>query len=291
VLVLAAADFCVDVWAVSDDPAGVAFRLSPIRVALWDKYGGSSSSGWTRWMLEQYEFPHEVVYPQALDEGNLAARYDVIILTDEALQQGTDIGIPAELVPPQYRKMLGTITMDRTVPRLKQFVDAGGTLLLIGDATGIAERLGVPVTNALMAAGPGTARPLPQSEFYIPGSLLRVRVDNASPIAYGLDREADVFFDVSPVFRLQPGAAARGVRRVAWYDSPAPLRSGWAWGQRYLEDGAAVIDAPVGKGRVVLCGPEINYRAQPHGTFKFLFNAIQYARAVPARPGGRASAP
>jgi hypothetical protein len=86
--------------------------------------------------------------------------------------------------------------------------------------------------------------------------------------------QADVYFDNSPVFRLGPDAVARGVTPIAWFDSPAPLRSGWPWGEHYLDGGIAIAEARVGKGRVVLSGPEITFRAQPHGTFKFLFNAL-----------------
>ena len=88
-----------------------------------------------------------------------------------------------------------------------------------------------------------------------------------------------MFFDDSPVFALGPQAAAAGVTRIAWFDSKTPLRSGWAWGQNYLEGGAAAIESKIGKGRVLLFGPEILQRAQPHGTFKFLFNAIQLGGA------------
>jgi hypothetical protein len=124
---------------------------------------------------------------------------------------------------------------------------------------------------------------LTRDQFYIPGSLLRVRVDNTSPLGYGFEPEVDVFFDRSPVFRLHADAGTKNVHRVAWYGSATPLRSGWAWGQRYLDGGVAVVDAPLGRGRVLLFGPEITFRAQSHGTFKFLFNAIYYGRAVSAR--------
>ena len=113
----------------------------------------------------------------------------------------------------------------------------------------------------------------------MPGSVLRVAVDNTLPLGYGFESEVDVFFDDSPVFRLDARAAG-GARRVAWYPNAAPLRSGWALGQRYLNGGAAVIDAPLGRGRVLVFGPEITYRAQSHGTFKFLFNGIYYPKAV-----------
>jgi len=104
--------------------------------------------------------------------------------------------------------------------------------------------------------------------------LLQARLDTSSPLGYGMPERADFFFENSPAFRVQPGA-----NRIAWYDSAAPLRSGWAWGQERLENTAAVAEATVGKGRLVLYGPEILFRSQPHGTYKLLFNGIFYARA------------
>ena len=133
----------------------------------------------------------------------------------------------------------------------------------------------MPIKNALVERGPtGTERPLPQEKYYIPGSILEARLDTSNPLAQGIGERAMVFFDESPAFRLLPEAALKGVRPVAWYDTAAPLRSGWAWGQQYLEQAVAVVDASVGKGRVVLFGPEVNWRAQPHGTFKLLFNGV-----------------
>jgi len=88
-----------------------------------------------------------------------------------------------------------------------------------------------------------------------------------------------VFFDMSPSFALEPNAPLRGMRAVAWYDSAQPLRSGWAWGQHYLEGTVAAAAAPVGKGKTILFGPEVTFRGQPHGTFKLLFNAVYYGPA------------
>ena len=104
-------------------------------------------------------------------------------------------------------------------------------------------------------------------------------------MAYGLERQVDVFYDNSPVLEIKPDAALRGVKPVAWFDTKSPLRSGWAWGQHYLEGGGAALEAALGKGKVLLFGPEITFRAQPHGTFKFLFNSIFYGGAQPV-PGG-----
>jgi hypothetical protein len=110
-----------------------------------------------------------------------------------------------------------------------------------------------------------------------------VRVDNANPLAYGIGEKLDVFFDNSPVFRLRPDASIKDVKPVAWFESDKPLRSGWAWGQKYLQDGVAVAEANIGRGKVFIFGPEITFRGQPHGTFKFLFNGIYYGGAEPVK--------
>ena len=85
-------------------------------------------------------------------------------------------------------------------------------------------------------------------------------------------------------FGQNPGVL-KGVRPVAWYDTQTPLRSGWAWGQQYLNEAVSIVDAPLGKGRVVLFGNEVNWRGQPHGTFKLLFNGIYSGSLAPAPAG------
>ena len=114
----------------------------------------------------------------------------------------------------------------------------------------------------------------------MPGSILEARIDNTHPLAYGIEERAMVFYDESPAFRLTPEAALTGVKPVAWYENATPLRSGWAWGQHHLDQAVSIIEAPVGKGHVVLFGNEVAWRAQPHGTFKLLFNGIYYGSAV-----------
>lgn len=183
-------------------------------------------------------------------------------------------------IPAEFRERLGSVTVARTIPQLRQFLEAGGTILTIGSSTSLGYNTGLPIASALMEKQQdGSERPLPREKFYVPGSVLQVRVDNTNPLAYGMGDKLDVFFDNSPVFRLRPEALMKGVRPVAWFDSDRPLRSGWAWGQKYLQDGVAIAEARVGKGKLFLFGPEIAFRAQPHGTFKFLFNGIYYAGA------------
>ena len=280
VLERAAAELGLSVTGVHEAPAGDALRLSPVRVGLWDRYGGSSSSGWIRWLLERYEFPFEVVYAQDLEEERLADRFDVLILSDEARLDAARATVEPspDRLPAEYRRRTGTITTARTLPRLHAFVEGGGTLLAIGGATAIGAALGLPLSSALVDGRDGV--PLSAERYDVPGSVLRVRVDNRTPLGYGFTPDVDVFFDNSPVFRLLP--ARGGPDPVAWFDSPTPLRSGWARGQGYLRNGVAVVDAPLGRGRVLLFGPRIAFRAQSHGTFKFLFNGIHSAAADPA---------
>jgi hypothetical protein len=175
---------------------------------------------------------------------------------------------------------LGRITKEKTIPQLIQFLNKGGTVLTIGSSTRLADYLDLPIADALVEkAADGSERPIPREKYYVPGSVLQAKVDNRHPLAFGMPETADVFFRFSPVFRLFPEAPSKGVKPVAWFGEGRPLRSGWAWGQHHLSGGVLVVEVDVGRGKLFLYGPEITFRAQPHGTFKFLFNGIYYGGA------------
>jgi len=284
VLQKAAAHWGVTAKVISKRPKG-AVETSPLRIALWDTYGGSMASGWTRWMMEQYHFPYKVVYPQDIDAGELKKQYDVIIFVTRAIpavtnEEGGRSGYRqtqpvAADIPEQYRHTLGKITKDTSIPRLKEFLEAGGTVITIGSSTNLAYHLGLPVHNALVEKGKdGKEQALPGTKYFVPGSILQVAFDSTLTAAWGMPATGDINFDNSPVFKLDSNAAAKGVRPIAWFTSDKPLRSGWAWGQAYLKDGVAAFEAQVGKGKLYAYGPEITFRAQPHGTFKLLFNGL-----------------
>ena len=174
-------------------------------------------------------------------------------------------------IPEEYRNQIGSISADRTIPHLKAFVEAGGTIVAIGaSATNLGRHLGLPLESHLLENG----QPLTQQKYYVPGSVLRARVDTTHPVARGLQPQTDFFFDNSPVWKPEPLAAAQNIRVIASFDTKTPLRSGWAWGQQYLDRGVIAVDATIGQGHVVLFAPEILQRAQPHATFKLLFNSI-----------------
>jgi hypothetical protein len=170
--------------------------------------------------------------------------------------------------------MTGRITAEKTIPQLKAFLEAGGSIVTIGSSANLAYQLNLPVKNALVDAS-GT--PLPGDKYYIPGAVLRAAVDNTQPATYGMETEADVLFDNSPAFKLDADAASKGIKPLMWFPNDKPLRSGWAFGQKYLKDDVTAFQASVGKGNLYVFGPEINFRAQSHGTFKLLFNELYTA--------------
>jgi hypothetical protein len=274
-----AADLGVPFEAVTAKPAADALKLKRPRVGLWDQYGGSMTAGWTRWILEQYEFAFDRVFPPQLDAGNLNNKYDVLVFVEGGIpgSQANSQTQQIANVPPEYRGQQGRVTIDKTLPEIKKFMENGGTVITIGDsAMNLAKYLRLPVEEHLIENG----SPVPRTKFFVPGSILSAKIDTTSPLAAGMSEHTNVFFDSSPVFKLGPGAQAEGVKAFGTFDSKTPLRSGWAWGQAYLDGGAVAVVAKVGKGRAILYGPEILQRAQPHGTFKFLFNGIYYGAAT-----------
>lgn len=286
ILQKSAAELGVKVTGTSKRPAD-AVKVSPLRIALWNNYGGSIPSGWVRWLMEQYHFAAQQIYPQDIDKGNLRSKYDVIVFVTgaiPALARTTTAGggegfggrqpKPDE-IPEEFRPWLGRISADTSIPQIKSFIEAGGSVVTIGSSTNLAYHLKLPVRNALVEIVNGEERTLPGEKFYIPGSILRVGIDSTQPATMGMEASGDVYFDASPVFKLAPEAIAKGtVKPLLWFATNKPLRSGWAFGQSYLQDGVAAFSAQVGKGMFYAFSPEITFRGQTHANFKLLFNQL-----------------
>ncbi|HWV01280.1 MAG TPA: M14 metallopeptidase family protein [Devosia sp.] len=288
----AVTEFGMSAEAVDHAPQGQKIAMRKPRVALVDLYGGLLPTGWLRWIFDQYELPYTVVYPQQLDKGDLRSKFDVIIVPDAAIPNDRSSGEggmfrgrfdnpqpkPAD-IPTRYRPMLGMITADKTLPQLRQFVEQGGTLLGMGSSTsGLIKSLDLPVDNPLTTNVDGKVTPLPRTQFYVPGALLTATADTTAPLAYGLSDKVDLFFDSSPVFRLTHPVA--GSRVPLRFTGDHLLHSGWALHPEHLEGASAVLDLPIGRGRVFLFGPEVALRAQTQDAFKLLFNAIYYGAAT-----------
>jgi hypothetical protein len=288
-LASSAAELGSSVKAVGKRPANL-IKVVPARVALWDNYGGSMPSGWVRWIMEQYHFPIQLVYAKDIDAGDLRKKYDLILFVTRAIpgvgnsRPGAEEYVRKEAreedVPAEFHKQMGSLTVAKSVPALKKFMEDGGSVFTIGSSTSLAYHLGLPVRNALMEMTPaGVERALPNDKYFVPGSILEVSVDSTQKTTWGMGSKSDVYFDASPVFNLSSEAVSKGtIKPLMWFDSNKPLRSGWAWGQGYLQDGVAAFEASVGKGKLIAFGPEITFRAQSYGTFKLLFNQLYSAQ-------------
>ncbi len=233
---------------------------------------------WARWILEHYEAPFERVFAPRLNAGDIKKDFDVLVFLGGIPSAGGGGGRGGggggggrggggANIPDEYKGQQGAMTADTTLPNLKAFLEQGGRIVAIGrSAVDLAQDLGFPITNQV--AG------ISNTKYYIPGSVLEVAVDTTQPAAAGAHPVTDVFFDNSPVMKVGPDAMAKGVKKIAWFGVAEPLRSGWAIGQDYLKDGVEMASAQVGQGTAYFYAPEMTFRAQPEGTFKFIFNTF-----------------
>jgi hypothetical protein len=170
----------VNVIAVNKNPSGLSSKLSPLRIALWDMYGGSISSGWLRWILEQHKFTFSIIYPKEINEGDLKKKYDVIIFVSGAIpqltvseQRGPRDTAKLSDIPAVYRQQWGKISPDTSITAIKKFMETGGIVITIGKSTSLAYHLKLDVTDALVEMNKGILTSLPAEKFYVPGSVLR----------------------------------------------------------------------------------------------------------------------
>ncbi len=327
ILQKAATDLGVSFQAATAAPTGPAAKLRKPRIGLFDTFGGGMPAGWTKLVLENFEFPYEEVYPPMLDAGNLRDKYDVLVFNGAGLtgggggrgggggagaggdqpdappagggagagggRGGGRGGGAGENDPndtrkkpfvdyaPEYTRRRGNVT-PATLEKIKEFVQAGGTVIAIGSAAREAAQLfALPVTNHVT---------VPQTDFFVPGSVLRVSVDSRNPLAHGYGDAVDIFFNSNgnPVWRPNSSSTSGvEIRSVAWFPNDEPLRSGWAWGQKHLDKGIQMVDATVGKGRVFAFANELLFRTQPHGNYRFFFNGLFLSVTDPGSLMGR----
>jgi hypothetical protein len=222
--------------------------------------------GWTRWLLEMYEFEFTSLYNADVLAGDLRDRYDVILLADirpNTILNGFGVGT----VPPRYVGGLG----DAGVRELDAFVRAGGTLATINGSSRFAvEALHLPVRDV--------TADLERDEFSLSGAILELRVDPSHPVMSGVPERAKVMVGSSPVFTTEDGFQGRVLARYP--SEGSPLLSGFLLGEEFLHGYAAALEVKHGQGRVVLLGMRPQWRGQPFGTFKILFNSALYSHQV-----------
>jgi hypothetical protein len=254
-----------------DRAHGVArmFDVSPVqspvkagvRLALYRSWTGSIDEGWTRWLFDTFNVPYTGLRDADVRAGGLRAKFDVIVLPSMRMREIVE-GRAKGTAPPE---LTGGVT-EEGAENLRRFVEEGGTLVCWDDSTEFAiKRLKLPVRNVLEG--------LKTSDFYCPGSILRVEVDTSSPLARGFSRRADAYFINGAAFEVTDESRARVVARYS-QSKEELLRSGWLLGAQYVAGRAALVEATLGRGRVILFGFRPQHRGQTWGTFPFVFNAV-----------------
>jgi hypothetical protein len=267
-------------------PSAPGLGAAPVRrgvprVALYRSWNAAMDEGWTRWVLEQLGVPFTSVTDSVLRAGALRRRFDVVILPSETERAIAD-GRRSGTVPARYAGGLG----EPGIAALRTFLAEGGGVIALDQASRFAvARLGAPARVLRTAARGGDAADLPDADtdsvarFSAPGSILSATVDRGHPLASGYAATIPIYFISSAV--LEPGPGARAV--LTYPGEESPLLSGYLEGADVLAGRAALVDAPVGAGRVVLFGFRPQHRGQTHGTFRLLTNAILLAAAAPPR--------
>ncbi|OYV86277.1 MAG: hypothetical protein B7Z73_12030, partial [Planctomycetia bacterium 21-64-5] len=254
-------------------------RTTPVRIGLYHSYVPTPDEGWTRWVFDTWKVPYASVGDSDIQAGNLGARFDALILPSEDPRAILN-GLPAGSYPARFT---GGIA-DAGVQALRDFVEAGGTLIAFNEACDLViGALDLPVTDALTDLAP--------TDFYGPGSLLRLQLDTAAALASGMPAQVAAWFESGPAFEVHDPVHVRVVARYP-ADSAAVLLSGWLLGASHLAGKAALVDVRRGRGHVVLFGFRPQYRGQSLATFPLLFNALrQAARAPPLRASGPPARP
>ncbi len=231
------------------------------RVAVYKPWGDNTDEGWTRWVLEQYEFSFVSVTPADVRGGNLRNRFDAIILPSAPVVSLTR-GLTAEEVPAPYAGGLG----DDGLRALDAFVRSGGTLICLDQSGDLAiDLFKLPLKDLARQAGDGLVAP---------GTIVRVDVDQADPLSYGMPAQTAAFFASSAAYDITAGAAGAGVKTAVRYTPKDLLVSGLLRGGDAIQGRPAVVSTAVDTGRVVLFGFRVQHRAQSLATFRLLFNAI-----------------
>jgi hypothetical protein len=243
-------------------PAGASHAVKAPRIGLYQPWTGSMDEGWTRWVIEQHEFPYSTLHNADIKAGKLRDRFDAVLFAD---QQPNSIvsGNEAASTRPEYRGGIG----EDGVAALKAFVAEGGTLIMMGNACDFAiERFPLPVKNL--------KRGLTRDQHFAPGTITRIEVDTSHPLGAGMAAGTYGFYNNSPFFALTEAFSSQKVSVVARFPNTNIVASGWLRGEDFMAGRAAVVSVELNPGRIVLFGLRPQHRAQTQATFPLLFNAF-----------------
>jgi hypothetical protein len=267
-----AAEHRVPLYGLARVASGRRLALKAPRIGIYKSWSPSIDEGWTRLVLDRHEFKYTSLDNAAIQKKDLARRFDVILIPDQdknVIVDGKPKGEEGpgyfEPLPPAYSGGIGK----EGVANLKAFVQAGGTLVCMSDACALpVDEFNLPVRNLVGR--------MKAADYSLPGTLVNLEVDPSQPIAWGMPATCAAFYTTGPVFGTSVPGAGVGRSVVARFPEYADqvVASGWAAGTPAMAGHAAVVDASLGKGNVVLFGPRVQCRAQTVGTYKLLFNAI-----------------
>jgi hypothetical protein len=227
------------------------------RIGLYKSFMPVIDEGWTRWLLEAFGFEYSSPGNKEIQDGGLRQRFDAIVFPDQS-EASIISGFKEGSMPPEYTGGLG----EKGVAALQEFASAGGTLIFLNHSADYAiEQLGVKATNVVKG--------MSDRDFYSPGSLLNVQLDQQSPLCYGLPAAIAIWSEGSPAWETEEKTVAR-------YPESRILASGWLLGEPVIARRSALVEAKLGGGRVILFGMRPQYRAQSYASFKLFFNALLY---------------
>ena len=250
-------------------------ELYKIKVGLYKSWRANIDEGWTRWMLKQFEFAIDTLHNKDIQEGDLS-KYSAIIIPSQNPKAIMN-GYLKNTMPKKYTGGIGL----KGLSKIDSYAKSGGTVLFFDAASDLAiNQFGLPVKNVISN--------LSTKQFFIPGSLIRMHVNTDNPLAYGMMKEAAASFNRSRAFSIIKQRKKYEGGKEAIADAPKPkvdivaryakkdlLMSGWALGEeRYLKNKGAMMHLPYGKGNLILYGFRPQFRGQPRGTYKLIFNAI-----------------
>ena len=251
-------------WGTGE--GGVKPSGSP-KTALYQSWVPTNDEGWTRWILETEDKSFLTVHDSQIRKGNLASEWRTIVIPDQPARTVLN-GYRAGTMPPEFTGGLG----QEGVKALREFVEDGGTLVCLNRASDFAiDQFKLPLRN--IVAG------LPKTQFYVPGSILRLELDPSLKLAKGMPKESIAWAEDSPVFEVTHEAnssvPAANVHIIGWYPREKdPLLSGWLLGGERIKGKAALVEVTMGKGRIILFGFRPQYRGQSLATYPLFFNSL-----------------
>jgi hypothetical protein len=235
------------------------------RIAMYQSWTANMDEGWTRWVLERYEFPYTTLHNNDVRAGKLHDHFDAIILPDQRPRDIAD-GLDFSSIVPEYRGGLG----DAGWKALSEFVQAGGTLIAMGDACNyLIDKMPLPVKDI--------KRTTTREQHFAPGAVVNLQIDTSHPLGRGMPEETWGFYINSPFFQLTEGFASQRATVAARYPNTAVNASGWLRGEEYMLGRAAVVAVEMNPGKVVLFGIRPQHRAQTHAMLPMLFNALYWS--------------